>query len=190
MARAIIALDDDLRRFLELADNDDTQDELILIIIEAVTEQIENLCNMVFESVTYTDEMYDGDGETVLYLKHIPIIAVTTLQIYDGTSWDTIPSTDYKLYATVGKIVLTEGDVFTSGYQYVKITYSAGQATVPPVIKHAARMMVRYYYTKWRQNRDGTNTITTPDGVAVTYSDKVPDDIMRLLDKYRVVVFG
>lgn len=179
---------EEVRSFLEL--KSDADKDLLKVLLEGVTAWIEEYCNRTFEVVTYTTETYDGDGGTVLYLDHRPAIAVSTLTITDSAGTvDTIPPSDYVLYANVGKIKLTEGDNYLKGDLNITVTYTAGCATLPPDVKLAGMKLLRWVYRKWSDNRDGISNISAGD-VITTYETDVPKEIKNMLDKHRRQVFA
>lgn len=188
MARQIVTVDE-IRPLLDL--KDESEDDLILIIIEGVTDQIEKYCNRTFESggVSYS-ETYDGNNGLELYLNHRPIISVSSLVITDsaGTA-DIIPSTDYKLYLSVGKIKLTEGDTFLSGDLNVAVTYLAGESALPPMVRLAAMKLIRWHKREWTDDRDGITSVSVGEQ-NITYGRDIPVKILKMLDPYRVHVFG
>ena len=177
----------DIRPFLELADGSD--DALLDVIIKAVTMQVEQFCNRTFESVSYEDT-YDGDNEITLYLHHRPVTAISSVVITDSAGIDTtIASSDYTRYEKVGKIVLTEGDAFTKGNLNVAISYTAGETTLPPVVKLAGMKLVRWYYRKWGDNRDGVSSESVGDQT-INYEREMPAEIKQMLGPYRQPAFA
>lgn len=169
----------------------DGDEALLEIIIDAATRWIERYCNCTFatDGVAYS-ETYDGDNKTVLYLNHRPIISVSLLVITDSADVDdTIPSSDYKIYSTVGKIVLTESDTFLKGDLNVAVTYTAGESALPPDVKLAGMQLVRWYYRKWSDNRDGISSITAGD-ITTTYEKDVPQAIKEMLNPHRKIAIG
>jgi len=182
---------DDFRDDLELRTT--TQDAIAQKILYAVTAQIEAYCNTTFDEydgvLTYTTELYDGDGTTVLFLKHGPLVAVSELIITSGGVEDTIPSTDYVAELFPAKITLTEGDAFIRGVQNVSVTYTAGHSTVPDIVQFAGVRLLQHYLRKWSDNRSGITSVS--DGIqTITYTDKIPDDIKEMLSRYRRVAFA
>lgn len=169
----------------------DGDEALLELIIDAATRWIERYCNCTFKAdgVEYS-EIYDGDNKTTLYLNHRPVIGVSSLVITDSADIaDTIPSSDYKVYSTVGKIVLTEGDTFLRGDLNVAITYKAGESALPPDVKLAAMQLVRWYYRKWSDNRDGISSISVGD-ITTTYEKDVPLAIKEMLNPHRNIAIG
>jgi len=192
MARKLFTVDE-VKPFLDLAGGpqDTTQDELLKILIEGATAWIEKYCAQTFESggISYS-ETYDGDNGTVLYLNHRPVISVSSVVITDSADVDdTIPSTDYELYETVGKIVLTEGDSFLKGDLNVAISYVAGESTLPADVKLAGMKLVRWHYRKWNDDRDGISSVSVGD-ITTNYESGVPAEITQALAPHRNVMFG
>lgn len=104
---------------------DAADDTLIESLINATTVFVENYCGRRFKKTVYTAELKDGNGSQYLFLKHYPIVSVTTIYWTDITVGDTlIDSDDYKIYANQGYIYKAGGWVY--GHQNIKITYEAG----------------------------------------------------------------
>jgi len=182
---------DDVRDDLEL--RTENQNAIAQTIIYAVTAQVEAYCNTTFDEysgvLTYSGELHDGDGTATLFLDHGPLVAVSELIITSGGVDDTIPPTDYVAELFKAKITLTEGDKFLSGVQNVSVTYTAGHALVPEIVKFAGMRLVQLYLRKWSDNRSGVQSIS--DGVrTITYTDQIPRDIKEMLNQYRRIAVG
>lgn len=104
LATPVIITDNEIQQYM--ADADD--------ILLAST-------NKKFEETEIT-EIYDGDGESTLFLRHYPVISISSLTI--GTTAKT--SADYYLYDVVGKIILKSNAIFTENKRNVEITYKWG----------------------------------------------------------------
>jgi len=77
--------------------------------------------NKRFEETEVT-EIYDGDEKSVLFLRHYPVISISSLTI-NTTSKD---SDSYYLYNEIGKIVLKNNALFPEGKRNIKIIYKWG----------------------------------------------------------------
>ena len=60
---------------------DRSQDRLIQLLIDLVSDRAEVFCDRRFESATYTHERYDGTGTTKLNLKNFPVTALSRISI-------------------------------------------------------------------------------------------------------------
>jgi hypothetical protein len=118
-------------------------------LIEIATEQVETYCERIFEQTTYT-ETFIGDGSTAYLTNQYPIITITSLsETTIATSPVTTAVTAASLTRTTdadkyGKIIIGPSSQITSfspGAKYT-IVYTAGYATLPPAIKHAAALFM------------------------------------------------
>ena len=190
MARAFVDIEE-VRDDLELKSKD--QDAIAKLIILAVTALMEAHCNTTFDHsagvLTYSAELYDGDGTTTILLRHGPLIAISELIITSGGIDDTIPATDYVAELFKAKITLTEGDSFIRGVQNVSVTYTAGHSTIPDAVKMAGLIWTQYLLRKWSDNRQNVSAISIGDQT-ISYKDTMPGDVERLLSHYRRVAFA
>jgi len=178
-----------------------TDDTLIAILIDQITEFIENYCGRRFKSTTYTSEEYDGTGTHHLVLKQYPISTFTILQ-ERGTrqnkdDWGTVDSEDYFVETATGIITLIPYE-FIQGTKLYRATYTAGYVfdnsstyladTEAGDIEWAAWELLKGAYNK-RKQQPGLSSAKLGDA-SVTYRAKVmeDEDIKAALDKYRKVI--
>jgi hypothetical protein len=81
------------------------QDAVLDVIIPAVQDDLEKECGRKFDEATYTDEAYDGKGQDRIWLKNIPVTALTAVKTIDsnGTS-TTLATTEYRLSGDMGRL--------------------------------------------------------------------------------------
>jgi hypothetical protein len=136
-------------------------------------------------------EYYDGDGGRILYLDNFPVTSsVSELALYVDTDReynddDKIESGDIILYSALGKIVL-EDAIFSTGYQSVKITYTAGYAlaSVPADLAYAIKLICA---AMWKKKKDKLVNVTgvTLEGTSVTLTEKdIPALAKEILDEF------
>jgi hypothetical protein len=70
---------DTFKTFMDIAETDDSQNELLNIYLNAVDALFNELCDREFDSTSYTHEEHNGDGGKRLWLKNIPITAITQI---------------------------------------------------------------------------------------------------------------
>lgn len=70
---------DTFKTFMDIAETDDSQNELLNLYLNAVDGLFNEQCDREFDSTSYTHEMHNGAGERRLWLKHIPVTAITQL---------------------------------------------------------------------------------------------------------------
>jgi len=73
----------EMRTFLNLTDDENTDmDAALVAILDSYNDEIEEYLGVTLLNSTYT-ESYDGDDTDKLFLKHYPIISITSLSIDD-----------------------------------------------------------------------------------------------------------
>jgi hypothetical protein len=112
-------------------------------LIPVGQKYLEDYCKRLFEVTTYTDEVLNGTGGPMIFVKNPPIISLTELKIIwsfatTDTGTDTINTyDDAELLwdAASGKVQFkprggsSRPSSFPDGFQNVKITYSGGYAS-------------------------------------------------------------
>jgi len=126
----------------QLASATDYPDAAITAKEVEIREWLERACGVNFVPTTHADETHDGDGSNYLLLRWPRITAITKVSV-DGEelSSDEINITDYSVGMAVDPIqpiVTRRSGVFASGWSNVVVTYTAGFAAVPALVKQAA----------------------------------------------------
>jgi hypothetical protein len=163
-------------------------------LIAVASTWIESDVNRTFAVTTYTDETYNGDGTSQIWLNQFPIVALTTMKVVesDGTI-QTIAGTEFDFNAATGEVHFKR---YANGYyvyfplafQNIKWTYQAGFATVPADVQDACARLVKWLYD--RASKDGTVTSERLDEFGQSFDVKVeemPTDVRRLIGHYRNV---
>lgn len=171
LAHAVLTLAE-TKRFLGLSDTDagDTlsQDETYTLedLINASTELLEDKLGRKIKSQTITDEVHTlsmimkvtSEGRayytypTVLQLNNYPMITVTGIK-YDDTAITSITEGSTSGFYYAAQDLKDKGQVINvSGWpctpRTVKISYTAGWATVPYWVKQVAKEMVLFNLQK------------------------------------------
>lgn len=147
-----------IQAHLLLASINAEQTTLLTGIASAVRSAIEQETCRAFESAAYT-EAYDGNGRASLYLRHDPILTVTSITM-DGSAL-TVGAGTAPVYPPVqcvwdgdtkriGCIRLTDGSAFTLGSQNVIVTYTAGWGTAPDALVRAGVLWAAHLFTAGR----------------------------------------
>lgn len=139
----------DVKESLGIDSGDTSKDNLIKRKINMATEMIESYCNLAtnhhFKETTYTNEVYDGINGDQLALLMRPATAVSSFQYLNSgeniDSWDTIDTEDYFIDFNSG---LLNG--FSSGNNFgsIRVTYTAGYATIPWDLSEACATIVAF----------------------------------------------
>jgi len=71
----------DFKIYMGIDVTDDSENDVLNAILQPVDRAVKEYCRRDFESTNYTKDLYDGTGETELYLDNYPIISVERLAI-------------------------------------------------------------------------------------------------------------
>lgn len=167
-----------VKEYLKIDDTDTSKDALLEGLINAGSNIIENYCKRSFKEQTYTDEEYDGTGTKNLPLNNFPVSTITSIKI-DGVLIDV---TEYKTRLSSG-IVVRLDSTWPEGIMNIKVSYTAGYASVPPDIELAAKHLVMFFYKM--DVADFSRTFG--DGI-VMRPEAIPPQIRVLLGPYRRVL--
>jgi hypothetical protein len=162
-------------------------DNLLLeTLINAATDFMEDYCGRRFLETDYTNELYDGDGTEMLFLKNYPIVTITTIYwAYVGVADQLIDSDEYKIYASGGYVYKVGSWIV--GHQNIKINYTAGYdfATdgIPSELQDICNALVNLKYNQ--PDKQGIES-ERMGGYAVSYSkDDLPADLKKCLNLWR-----
>lgn len=185
-----------VKEFLGITDT--SKDTFLRHLITRASRFIKTYTGREYASTTYTEEVHSGNGYQKLYLDHYPIISVTEVKEDDVA----LDSDEYEILSEEGAIfreagwtggslamadtLSTEPDPYAET-RNLKVTYTAGWASIPDDIVQACLQLVALWYTG--ANSAGIERETTPGGYSVTYGKAVgvPDDIKLILDQYKKV---
>lgn len=135
------------------------------------------------------DEIQDGNGRSVLYLKECPVQSVTSLEVNGETISVAAPGaiTSPPQRCIIAKnqraLQFTDGSVFTVGPAMVRVVYKAGYDEVPGDIVTAGTVWIAFLF----KNRDRLGITQQSIGGQQTYfTDKMPDPVKTILDRHRL----
>jgi hypothetical protein len=143
----------DVRSFLSIKDTDVTNDTLLEGWIDKICSGIEDRIKPVkIKEQTFTGEIYDGDGDYVIFPRAYPVTqigdsvaleGIQTRPSVDG-SWSNLldDADDMRIDPVHGKYIELLSTVFPDGTSNVKLTYKAGYTVVPGNIWRVALEMV------------------------------------------------
>ena len=160
-AKTVYPLDvSELRKQLEIADDDTTHDEQLERVIKAVTEQFEHDTGIKLTNETwnYTLDRFGGDWITIPVR---PIQSITFIKYYDSANTQQTLSTDiYALDGATGtvppgnsRVILKYNQnwpVTQDRYDAVQIRFVTGYGTaatsVPQSLKQALLLLATFYF--------------------------------------------
>lgn len=132
---------DELKLYLDMGTDDegdtDQDDDLLELIVNSLSKQIETYCRLSFAETTYT-EYHDSNSNDTLFTNHYPITSVSGIFNDTGWSWAASTEVDSDTYriADSNRIVLYNG-TFGSANQNIKVVYNAGFTSTPYDVKLA-----------------------------------------------------
>jgi len=181
------------------------EETVVEIIINSVTEYIENYCQRRFKETLYTEEVYDGDGSEFIMLKQYPLKADSTVTLgyrsstVNKDNWGSIDSEDYFIDYNSGTLEIANGH-FTNQARKFRVTYTAGfdfdnsttflADTTAGDIEYATWKLCE---TMWARRKGGVGVKAEKLGdYSVTYAKAVFEspEIKEVLDKYARVSVG
>lgn len=178
-----------------LAVTDGSKDAKFSALLFPASQMVRQYLGFEPLSSGYTDEVYDGNGSGMLFLKNRPITAVAGLYLLDYSESDPVPQVAARS-AQSGfwfddKALYVRGFSFSYGRQNVFVSYTAGwdPEDLPPDIEAATNMTVAVLDSAgsidvnvMSENVPGAYTATfRPD------AGRLPDNAKALLSPYRRV---
>jgi len=167
--------------FKEMSENSTLVEELI----NMKTQEIHTYCGVEqFLSKSYT-EYYDGKGINFLVPHNKPITAVDVIYDDYDWSWASDSTKDSDTYRIVDKMYIAlKSGIFVDAAQNVKITYTAGYATIPEdlrlvCIKEVTRDFDRRYEAD-------IASVTLDDGTVAFVEKGLLKSREEVLDRYMI----
>jgi len=123
-------------------------------LITAASNMVERYCKREFTETLHTDELHDGDGSTVLWLKNFPVASLTSIKtVEDDASEETCLGAEFRVNLLTGEVrPAPDCDCtychFPEGNRNIQATYTAGWATIPEDIQEAVAQTVAWLYAK------------------------------------------
>jgi hypothetical protein len=134
----------EMKTYLGITGNDD--DAFLTEQIELISDTIEAYCRRKFAQASYVQTWYTDDfnyrNPREILPFHFPIISVTTLKV-DGVTAD---SEEYRIHKPTGIIKLLSD--FDHSWDELELTFSAGFATIPTIVKSVVYQLVEERYNK------------------------------------------
>jgi hypothetical protein len=135
-------------------------DTPLQIIIDSVIAQVKQEVGCDIVTGTYTSEEVSGTGKTYLFLKHWPILTVTTVTDTDSNTYTVGHDDDY----TLEDYCLRAPGGWAKGYQNFIVTYTAGRATIPRDIVEVCYQLIAAKFKMMKMNLHGESSRNFPDG--------------------------
>lgn len=120
----------DIKKYLKIEATDTTYDSFLTLWLQKAQDLVEEYCNQIFEVKRFDDEIVDGSGSNFIYVKHLPLKRVISVQYTDDNitwnEWDgKIRMNDYVIYSD---------KKFPKGVGNIKVSYEAGWTNPPGLV--------------------------------------------------------
>jgi hypothetical protein len=175
---------EDLKLHLELESNQ-IHDDTIRDLINKYTKKFCVWCGISsFYSSQYT-EYYDGNTQSILYLRNTPITEITS--VIDDTTYNfsidgIIDLTKIRIIQN-GKGIFLIDNHFTRGVENVRVEYTAGYETIPEDLKY---ICIREVSRAFKHRRDWeVISHTLSDMQAAYIQPGLAEDTVEILSFYR-----
>lgn len=177
-----------VKSWLRITDN--SQDDQIVQMADAVSQRIETVTNRYFVARSLT-ETYDGNGTRRLFLRKAPIVSLSTLTITDlpgGTPVTYTNGTDFDIDPRLARVQLRSG-AFTRGFQNVVVPYQAGfgaqgDPALPDDVYQAGLDYVKAVYAEWSANAIAATSVSIGGSTFVLKPD-IPPGIKAVLNQWK-----
>ena len=173
---------DEAKNHLKIDVDCNTDDDLILSLIETAHEVAEKYCDIYIGSQTVAMLM-DRLGASIYGLYYLlevpkyPINSITKVEYKDENGeYQTLESTKYEvdIVSNPARIYFYETPVYSYNYlNNLKITFNAGYTELPYAIKAAMMMIIGHLY----ENRQ--------DVVTGTIATEIPNGSKYLMDNFK-----
>jgi len=185
-AVSLVRLDEAKSAIGKVSDEDTA---MIEQIIESVSLMFNAYTDRTLANTAYANEVYDGNGEIVMYLKNYPVTGNMTVTEND-TALTAGNENDYLCYNNSGKLVRVNG-LWYAGAKQVQVTYNAGYVctgnniTLPADIRLAALKQINYEFQRYQKKDAGEITRSMESGSVSTTQEGLLKDVTKVLDRYR-----
>ena len=161
-----------------------TDDATLSRMVTAVSNYIQSWLNRSFAVASYTD-ILNGTGGNQLVFHEYPVISVSSMTI-SGNIIPASPDGIQPGYVFDARGIYLIGYQLTKGIKNVRITYSAGYATVPPEIEQACIELIALRYRERSRIGEVSKSI---GGEVVSFSQKdFPEGVKTILNNYKRVI--
>jgi len=163
-----------------------TYDNVLDALIPAASEAIENACGRRFAQAAYT-EYRDGEGLDRVVLRRRPVTEIAGVWDDPSRTFGDATKLDADEFVLDGErgIVRLRAGTFSEGVRNVKVSYTAGAATVPDDVAQACRMLIAAWFHAGREGGDGLDARTAGE-TALRFSDEpMAPPVAGILERYR-----
>lgn len=173
--------------------------------------EVDEITGTSFSTQTATAELYDYDKyavfvkepqlsqvgrvdhiyspiRNVVQLNNRPLISVTSLEVNQGTvespDWKSLTeNTDFIKYCDEAVIALVRADALpVENYQSIKVTYTYGYASVPPLVEKLTTLLVVKEVLRLKQMNSSYNSMDSISIETISISKSTSESVKLLRD--------
>jgi uncharacterized phiE125 gp8 family phage protein len=174
------------KSFLKVPAGDATQDSIIELCINSASAYLQGATDRKLKSQAYT-ELRHGSNNNIILLRNYPVTLISEIAIdceSQFTDPNTIISTDRYIICDDSNSVLYINSLFPSGYNNIRIKYTAGYIDVPTDLEMACLWLVHFYY-RIRENQDIGRTSKSKMDESISILQDAPQDVKDTIARYR-----
>lgn len=161
-----------------------TDDALIQRLVTSASKYIQSWLNRNFAIQSYVQQ-HDGNGSALQAFSTYPVQSVSEVLI-NGLAIPLSADQKQRGYFFSDKFLYLANAIFTKGLFNVKITYTAGYATVPEEIAQACIELCALRYKERNRVGEVTKNIA---GETISFSQKdFPAGVKTILNNYKKVI--
>ena len=191
----------DLHTYLNIPTAENTDDTLLQAMLDAATGMIQAYLSYDMASQVYTEQR-NGWNTTVMKTYNRPIISVQSVTV-DGQAIPAAANSQqpgymfdqFCIFFTNANPVQTvpgfnnSPSIFTRGMGNVILAYTAGYATIPPVVQFVCKSIAARMYK--RTSRIGEKSKSIGGQTTASYDDtQLTNEEKMVLDRYKLVVIS
>jgi hypothetical protein len=141
----------------------------------------------IWETSGEWTEDYDGTGTRELYVKHVPITALSSVKIASDRLFDSVTSVqavDMTYRGDEGAIVLLAQGFGTAPLS-VRVVYTGGLSALPNDLKDARAMVTAVLYHRAKEGADGIKSERLGERSVEYTSGAIPREARDILNEYK-----
>lgn len=175
-------------------------DDKLEVLVPSISALVKSYCKNTFVDFNTANgpkiETLSPRSTSSIFLRELPIISVTTVEeksSIDAASYTTlVEGTDYYVDTEISTIIRIASGAernWTTGFNTVRVTYTAGYDTLPEDLKIAIFDLIAYYLKEeYKEDRTIVNSSIKNQGSSSIRQDiNFPDHIRRVLNLYRAL---
>jgi len=151
----------------------DDEDALLQMYAEAAVEQIERDTRLAIRQVvrTITVQLIGGEASAEIELPKGPYLAAEVTAIFDDFEEESIDAEELTHDGGIPGTLKIDG--IPDGTAYLRINYTAGYSTLPPVVK----LLIFQLAAHWNEHREAVGADGRPGEIPLQFAH-----ILRSLD--------